>query len=84
MDLLATSDYVICKPYSFSKNQSGLIVSNNTDCFAKIVSIKQSDSELTNDDVIWYDLAGAIGCSINGEKYIAVKRDSVISRIEGG
>lgn len=82
MDLLAMGDYVICKPYSFSKNQNGLIVGNDTDCFAQIVNVNIPYSSFVQGDIVWYDRTKAITCSLNGETYIAIKKDGIISRIK--
>lgn len=83
MDLLAMSNYIICKPYSFPKEQSGLILDNNTDCFAEVIKSDAISSELKEGDIVWYDRAGAITCSISGNKYIAFKERNIISKIIG-
>lgn len=53
MDLLAMSNYIICKPYSFPKEQSGLILDNNTDCFAEVIKSDAISSELKEGDIVW-------------------------------
>lgn len=83
MDLLATSNYVICKPYSFPKEQGGLIVDNNSDCFAEVIKSNATNIELAEGDIVWYDRADAIYCTIAGNKYIAFKGRSIISKIIG-
>ena len=83
MDLLAMSNYIICKPYSFPKGQSGLIIDNNTDCFAEVVKSDAVSTEFKEGDIVWYDRAGASTCYIAGNKYIAFKERNIISKIIG-
>lgn len=83
MELVAMSNYVICEPYSLPKEQSGLIVDNNSNCFAKVVKCNPQNTLLAEGDVIWYDRAEALGCVIAGNKYIAVKEKDIISKITG-
>lgn len=83
MDLLVMNDYIICQPYSFPQEQNGLILDNNTDCFAKVIKSNSVNSEIKEGDIVWYDRAEALICYIAGNKHIAIKSKDIISKITG-
>ena len=83
MKLLASNNYIVCRPYKLKEENNCLIVSNgNSDCFAQIFSC-QPNTGFQEGEIIWYDKAFVRECSIAGEKFIAIDKSNVISTVKG-
>lgn len=80
--MIVLNDYFICKPCQLPETNSNILVSKNSDCFAKVYAAPNGHIKLL-DKVIWYDRSYAKTCTISGENYIAISKEDIIAVIDG-